>query len=71
MTKTESTLERIGHELKVNPPKVLAKTAKKFGKKKAGKQRIAILLSKARKTGAIIPSFKQKMAQLKERFQKS
>lgn len=53
--KTQSKLEAIGHELKVNPPKVLAKTRKKFGKVRAEKQRKAILLEKARKQGAGIP----------------
>ena len=48
-------LERVGHELKTNPPKQLARTARKFGAKDAGKQRVAILLSKARKAGASIP----------------
>ena len=45
-------LEETGHELKVNPPKVLAKTRKKKGAKQAEKQRVAILLSKARARGA-------------------
>lgn len=35
------------HEMKVNPPKQLAKTAKKFGKADANRQRIAIALSKS------------------------
>jgi len=34
-------------EMKENPPKILAKTAKKSGKKAAQKQKIAIALSKA------------------------
>jgi hypothetical protein len=37
--------------MKVNPPKQLAKTARKFGKADANKQRVAIMLSKARKSG--------------------
>ena len=37
-------------ELKKNPPKVLGKTAKKYGKKRAEKQKVAIALSKAGKT---------------------
>lgn len=45
---SRETLERIGHELKTNPPKILEKTRRKKGKKAAEKQRIAILLSKAR-----------------------
>jgi len=48
-------LESVGHEMKVNPPKQLAKTARKFGASDAAKQRTAILLSKARKAGASIP----------------
>jgi hypothetical protein len=40
------------HEVKHNPPKVLAKTRKKSGKKRARKQQIAIALSKARAKGA-------------------
>ena len=51
----KSILESVGHELKTNPPKQLAKTARKFGKKDANRQRVAILLSKARKAGANIP----------------
>jgi len=45
----KSAIEAAGHEMKENPPKQLAKTEKKFGKKKAKKQKIAIMLSKARK----------------------
>jgi hypothetical protein len=51
-TKSKKILKKVGHELKVNPPRILAKTAKKKGKKAAQKQRVAILLSKARKAGA-------------------
>jgi hypothetical protein len=46
------TFEKIGRELKDNPPRVLAKTRKKKGRKQAEKQRRAILLSKARRAGA-------------------
>ena len=38
------------HELKANPPAVLAKTRKKKGKKAAERQRVAIMLSKARRS---------------------
>ena len=48
-------LESVGHELKVNPPKQLAKTRRKFGAADAKRQRVAILLSKARKAGAHAP----------------
>jgi hypothetical protein len=51
-SKSSSILRSVGHELKVNPPKQLAKTAKKFGSSRAEAQRKAILLSKARKRGA-------------------
>ena len=37
-------------EVKENPPKVVKKTAKKYGKKRAEKQKIAIALSKAGKS---------------------
>lgn len=45
----KSKIEAAGHEMKVNPPKQLAKTARKFGKERASKQRVAIMLSKARR----------------------
>lgn len=45
------SLKGIGRELKNNPPKVLAKTLRKKGAKAAERQRVAILLSKARKQG--------------------
>ena len=54
-TQTDEILENVGGELKDNPPKILAKTAQKFGPGRAQKQRVAILLSKARKQGASIP----------------
>jgi hypothetical protein len=52
--KTRRILHSVGRELKENPPRQLAKTRKKFGAKRADKQRIAILLSKARKRGASV-----------------
>ena len=42
MTKSEAF-----HEVKTNPPAILAKTAKKSGAAQANRQRIAIALSKA------------------------
>ncbi len=51
---TAMIIEGAGHEMKENPPKILAHTRAKFGAKRAGKQRIAILLSKARRRGAKI-----------------
>ena len=40
-------LQAAGHEMKMNPPRILAKTRRKFGKRRAEKQRVAILMSKA------------------------
>ena len=53
--KAQEKISEAGREMKANPPKILAHTAKKFGKAKAEKQRKAILLSKARQAGAKIP----------------
>lgn len=53
--KTQAKIEAAGHEIKENPPKILAHTRKKFGKKRMEAQRKAIMLSKARKEGAKIP----------------
>jgi hypothetical protein len=44
-------MKAAGHELKVNPPSVLAKTRRKKGAKQAEKQRVAIMFSKARRAG--------------------
>jgi hypothetical protein len=49
---SREALEAAGHELKKKPPRVLAKTRRKKGKKAANKQRVATLLSKARRAGA-------------------
>lgn len=38
-----------GREMKANPPAQLARTKKKFGKKRARAQKVAIMLNKARK----------------------
>ena len=54
--KSKSLLQQMGHEMKVNPPRILAKTEKKFGAARAEKQRKAILLNKARRAGASIRS---------------
>lgn len=54
-----ASLERIGHELKTNPPKALAKTRRKSGKARAEKQRVAILLSKARRAGVKVSGRKR------------
>jgi hypothetical protein len=53
--KTKRLTKAAGHEIKVNPPKILAKTAAKSGAKQAAKQKVAIMLSKARSAGADIP----------------
>ena len=55
MAGVKVTLQRVGHELKSNPPRVLARTAAKFGAGRAARQRRAILLNKARRAGARIP----------------
>lgn len=49
-TPSKSALQSAGHELKVNPPKQLARTARKFGVADAKRQRTAIMFSKARKS---------------------
>jgi Family of unknown function (DUF6496) len=54
-TKTARKLQSAFHEMKENPPKILAKTRKKEGAEQANKQRVAIGLSKARAAGARIP----------------
>ncbi len=53
-TTSQGILESVGSEIKSNPPKILSKTAAKFGPQRAEKQRVAILLSKARKAGASV-----------------
>ena len=54
-TRTAHILQDIGKELKDNPPSILEKTRRKKGVEGAEKQRVAILLSKARERGAKIP----------------
>ena len=51
-----SITQKVGQELKSNPPKILASTRRKFGAPDAKHQKVAILLSKSRKLGAKIPS---------------
>lgn len=53
--KSKAILERVGTELKRNPPAILGKTRRKFGAKRASAQKTAILLNKARTMGASIP----------------
>lgn len=50
--KSRAIEDAIGHELKMNEPAVVGHTREKFGAKRAAKQKVAILLSKARKRGA-------------------
>lgn len=45
---SEASVQAAGHEMKKNPPAVLAKTMAKKGKAAAEAQRKAIMLSKAR-----------------------
>jgi hypothetical protein len=54
--KTAAKLQSAFHEMKENPPKILAKTRKKEGAAQANRQRVAIGLSKARAAGAKIPA---------------
>lgn len=54
-TNTDSIVESVGHEIKENPPAILASTRRKFGSARAESQRKAILLNKSRKLGASIP----------------
>lgn len=51
MTRSSQILTGIGKELKRNPPAILAKTRRKKGEAAAEKQRVAILLNKARGRG--------------------
>lgn len=49
MAVSKATLAAAFHEEKVNPPAILAKTARKYGAKRANAQRVAIAFSKARR----------------------
>jgi hypothetical protein len=53
--KSKDVLQSIGEEIKSNPPSVLASTRAKYGPMRAEKQRVAMLLSKARKARASVP----------------
>lgn len=59
MSHTAMVIESAGHEMKMNPPKILAHTREKFGSKRAEAQRVAILLNKARRRGAKIKRSKR------------
>ena len=52
--RTQQIIESNAREMSVNPPKILAHTAAKFGEKRAEEQRVAILLDKSRREGAKI-----------------
>ena len=54
-TESQRKIQTAGHEVKKNPPRVLASTRRKFGKRRAEAQRTAIVLNKARAAGARIP----------------
>ena len=54
-------LHRVGVEIRDSPPKILSHTRNKFGAKRAESQRKAILLNKARKAGARVPTFGEGM----------
>jgi len=54
--RTSRILRSAGAELRDNPPAILARTRRKKGAKVAQRQRVAILLSKARARGANIPA---------------
>ncbi|MCI0418143.1 MAG: hypothetical protein L0312_02800 [Acidobacteria bacterium] len=54
-TKSQRLIRAAGHEMKVSPPEILRKTKRKKGAETANKQRVAILLNKARAAGADIP----------------
>jgi len=58
-SKDAKILRAAGHEMKVSPPKILKQTRRKSGAAQAEKQRVAILLSKARAAGADIPEKKE------------
>ena len=52
--KTKRILKSVGRELKKKEPAIVKATRRKKGVKAAKRQKIAILLSKARKRGAKI-----------------
>ncbi len=52
---TSQILQDVGDELKANPPSAVQKTTQTKGPAQARKQKIAIMLNKARKRGAKIP----------------
>jgi len=65
-TKTAKKLQSAFHEMKENPPAILAKTRKKEGAAQANRQRVAIGLSKARAAGARIPKASGRLKNMAE-----
>ena len=53
-SRTKAVMKGVAHEMKKNPPKILAHTRSKFGAKRSEEQRVAIMMNKARKRGASI-----------------
>jgi len=53
--KSRGILKMSFSEVFAKTPKAVKRTARKFGEKRAKKQRIAIALNKARRAGARIP----------------
>jgi len=53
--RTASILDSVGSELKEDPPAAVERAKRREGKAKGERVRRAILLSKARKSGADIP----------------
>jgi hypothetical protein len=45
----KAAIEEAGHEMKMNKPAIVKHTEKKFGKKRARRQAVAVMLNKARK----------------------
>lgn len=62
----EGALASAFHEVSHNTPAIVKHTAKKYGKARAEKQRVAIALEKARKHGAKIPRRKGTLANAME-----
>lgn len=60
--KSRAIVKAAFHEIKHNPPAILAKTREQFGEERARRQAIAIGLSKARKAGAKLKPWPRKKA---------
>ena len=55
LSRRDGRVEAAFREVTENEPSVVAKTRKKFGALRARRQKVAIVLSKAREAGASIP----------------